>query len=150
MTSEWSPLDTGSHQDHVIAHVLGTTVLGYFIADEAAHLLLDIGFIWTIYLDAEMALLPQSVAINELPLDATARSELLADAALLHDGNRQANLKRMTHPPVDCLITEVACYAQAERRRVLLSGEEASLAVETSLADEELRVMAVATKGESA
>lgn len=142
MTPEWSPLDTDTHQDHVIAHVLGTTVLGYFIADEAAHLLLDIGFVWTIYVDSTMGLLPQSVAINELPLDATAKTELLADATLLHDGRDQVSLKRMAHAPVDCLITEVACYAQGERRRVLLHGEVSSLAIETSLADDEIKVAA--------
>lgn len=144
MTSTWSPLDTGTHQDHVIAHVLGTTVLGYFIIEEAAHLLLDIGFIWTIYADLEMALLPQSVAIKELALDADERNVLLDDATLLHDGREQGNLKRMTRAPVECLITEVACYAQGERRRLLLHGEDSSLAIETSLADEEFRVTAIA------
>ncbi|HEX8491745.1 MAG TPA: hypothetical protein VF658_02790 [Pyrinomonadaceae bacterium] len=145
MTPEWSPLDTSNHQDHVIAHVLGTTVLGYFVADEAAHLLLDIGFVWTIYVDTEMGLLPQAVAINELPINAAMKAELLDDATLLHDGGDAASLKQMTQPPVDCLISEVACYAQDERRRVLLHGEEASLAVETSLTDDEIRLTAVAS-----
>lgn len=143
MTSEWTPLDTNTHQDHVIAHVLGTTVLGYFVACEAAHLLLDIGFVWTIYVDAEMGLLPQAVAIGELSIDAEAKTELLADATLLHDGHDSSALKRMTQPPVDCLITEVTCYAQEERRRVLLHGEEANLAIETSLANDEFHLAAV-------
>lgn len=138
---DWSPLETGKHQDHVIAHVLGTTVLGFFIADEAAHLLLDIGFIWTIYVDAEMALLPQAVAIAELPLDATAKAELLEDVALLHDGRDSLVLKQMLPAPVTCLITEVTCDAQAERRRVLVHGEDANLAIETSLANNDLRVV---------
>jgi hypothetical protein len=142
MTPEWSPLDTNTHQDHVIAHVLGTTVLAYFIADEAAHLLLDIGFVWTIYVDSEMGLLPQSVAINELQLDSAAKTELLADAALLYDGREQLSLKQMAYAPVDCLITEVSCYTQGERRRVLLHGEVSSLAVETSLAGDEIKVAA--------
>lgn len=142
MTTEWSALDTGNHQDHVIAHVLGTTVLGYFVADEAAHLLLDIGFVWTIYVDTEMGLLPQAVAINELPLDAATKAELLDDATLLNNGSDAAALKQMTQPPVDCLITEVICYAQGERRRVLLRGEESSLAIETSLTDDEIRLTA--------
>lgn len=142
MTPEWSPLDTDTHQDHVIAHVLGTTVLGYFIADEAAHLLLDIGFVWTIYVDSAMGLLPQSVAINELPLDATAKTELLSDATLLHDGREPLSLKRIICAPVDCLITEVTCYAQDERRRVLLHGEVSSIAVETSLDGDEIKVAA--------
>lgn len=138
---EWSPLETGKHQDHVIAHLLGTTVLGSFIADEAAHLLLDIGFIWTIYADVEMGLLPQAVAIAELPLDATAKAELLEDATLLHDGRDPSLLKRMSPAPAACLITEVTCDAQAERRRVLVHGEEANLAIETSLANDDLRVL---------
>ena len=142
MTSEWSQLETSNHQDHVIAHTLGTTVLGYFVLDEAAHLLLDIGFIWTIYADTEMALLPQAVAINELPASVEAKSELVADATLLHDGRDLSRLKRMTPPPVECLITEVTCYALAERRRVLLQGEEASLFVETSLASDEIHLAA--------
>jgi hypothetical protein len=141
--TDWLPAATNTHQDHVIAHVLGTTVLGYFIADEAAHLLLDIGFIWTIYVDAEMALLPQSVAINELPLDAGTRAALFEDITLLHDGRADASLRQLMRAPVECLITEVTCYAQEERRRVLLRGEESSLAIETSLADDPLRVTAV-------
>lgn len=144
MTSEWSVLDTGTHQDHVIAHVLGTTVVGYLIADEAAHLLLDIGFIWTIYLDTQMGLLPQSVLIGELPLDAAAKAELLADATLLQDGGAGSAPKRMAQVPAVCLITEVTCYAQDERRRVLIGGEDSSLVVETSLADAQLRVTAAA------
>lgn len=137
--SNWSSVETNTHQDHVIAHVLGTTVLGYFIADEAAHLLLDIGFIWTIYVDTEMALLPQAVAVGELALDAQARAALLEDITLLHDGRDIVNPQRITPAPAGCLITEVACYAQDERRRVVLSGEEASLAIETSLAEDPLR-----------
>ena len=65
----WTQLETNTHQDHVIAHVFGATVLGWLIAGEAAHLLLDIGFLWTIYLDGEMNLLPQGVAIPELDAD---------------------------------------------------------------------------------
>jgi hypothetical protein len=147
MTPGWTPLETSRHQDHVIAHVLGTTVLGFFINDEAAHLLLDIGFVWTIYADCEMALLPQAIAINELSLDATAKAELLADAALLdtqHEG--PSSLKRITPAPVECLITEVTCAASLERRRVLLRGEEASLAVETSLASERMSIVAAASE----
>ncbi|HEX7998841.1 MAG TPA: hypothetical protein VF528_10665 [Pyrinomonadaceae bacterium] len=144
MTTLWSPLETNTHQDHVIAHVLGTTVLGYFIMDEAAHLLLDIGFIWTIYVDTEMALLPQSVAVNELALEAATRAALLEEITLLHDGREQPNLRQLTPAPVECLITEIACYSQGEQRRVVLRGEDASLAIETSLEDDDaLRVTTI-------
>jgi hypothetical protein len=123
---------------------MGATVVGYFIADEAAHLLLDIGFIWTIYLDAEMGLLPQSVLMGELPLDAATKAELLADATLLQDGGAASGLKRMAEVPAPCLIIEVTCYAQDERRRVLIGGEGSTLVVETSLADAQLQVTTVA------
>src|SRR3984893_19134266 len=83
---DWTEHETTKHQDHVIAHVLGATVLGWFIAGEAAHLLLDIGFLWTIYLDGEMNLLPQGVAISELDADELTSAdiaELAFDAQLL-------------------------------------------------------------------
>jgi hypothetical protein len=62
----WTVAETNTHQDHVIAHVIGATPLGHFIWDETAYLLLDIGFLWNIYLDMEMGLVPQSLAVAEL------------------------------------------------------------------------------------
>ena len=142
----WVPQETGKHQDHVIAHVVGATVLGHFIADEAAHVLLDIGFIWTIYLDGEMGLVPQAVAVSELDFDDSAKAELLADASLLHDEGRGASgLKRLTASPAECLVREVSFYADGERRRILITGEEESLAIETSLATGEISICAVPT-----
>ena len=82
----WTELETSTHQDHVIKHVIGATVLGWCVAGEAAHLLLDIGFLWTIYLDGEMNLLPQGVAIGELDGDeitSADRTELAFEAQLL-------------------------------------------------------------------
>ena len=43
MTDNWMPAETTTHQDHVIAHVMGATVLGYFVIDEVLYILLDIG-----------------------------------------------------------------------------------------------------------
>ena len=83
MTTDWSEKDTTTHQDHVIAHVIGATVLGYFIHDEALYVLLDIGFIWMIYVDGEMGLLPHPVAVGELDADEEKRSEIQADIELL-------------------------------------------------------------------
>ena len=60
----WTMAETNTHQDHVIAHVIGATPLGHFIWDETAYIVLDIGFIWNIYLDMQMGLLPQGVAIG--------------------------------------------------------------------------------------
>ena len=149
MLFNWSPQETSKHQDHVIAHVIGTTPLGFFIAGQAAHFLLDIGFIWTIYLDGEMGMVPQSVAISELDLDEDARAELLTDAQLLHDEGRhvqQEALRRFTPSPVDCLICEVSFYADGERRLILVSGEEESLLVETSLTTGGINVRAVSAQ----
>src|SRR5438093_10929039 len=107
-SSEWSPLETTTHQEHVIKHVIGATVLGWFVAGEAAHLLLDIGFVWTIYLDGEMNLLPQGVAISELDADeltAIDRTELSFDAdLLLSEGREASGLKRFAAAPETCLI----------------------------------------------
>lgn len=147
MALEWSPAETNTHQDHVIAHVVGATVLGYFVFDQAAHLLLDIGFIWTIFVDGEMGLVPQSMAIKELELEADAKTELLGDAQLLHDGRRETeSLKRMQAAPVGCLITEVGFYARGEdERRVLVAGEDADIAISTSLRTGEIQIEAIET-----
>jgi hypothetical protein len=134
MSSEWEPRETGTHQDHVIAHVVGATVLGYFEFDQAAYLLLDIGFIWMIFVDGEMGLVPQTMAISELELDADAKEELRADVQALHDDTHETQgFKRITPAPAGCLIKEVGFYERESNRRVLITGEEASLAVETSL-----------------
>src|SRR3982075_2714912 len=107
-SSDWTQCETTKHQDHVIAHVLGATVLGWFIAGEAAHLLLDIGFLWTIYLDGEMNLLPQGVAIAELDADeltSADKNTLAFDAQLLlNEGCDATGLKQFMGSPVECLI----------------------------------------------
>ena len=38
--------------------------MGHFVWDETAYLLLDIGFIWNIYLDGEMGLVQQTLAMT--------------------------------------------------------------------------------------
>ena len=135
----WSPQETSKHQDHVIAHVLDTTVLALFIADEAAHVLLDIGFIWTIYLDGEMGLLPQSVMVAELEQDEQIKAELLSDISLIHaEASTTTALKRFLLAPAECLIVDVSFYADGERRRILMTGEDACLAIETSLTTGEI------------
>ena len=65
----WTPAETNTHQDHVIAHVIGATPVGQFVWDETAYIVLDIGFIWNIYLDLEMGLVPHRLAISELEAD---------------------------------------------------------------------------------
>src|SRR5918997_797133 len=62
----WRAAETNTHQDHVIAHVIGASPLSHFVWDETAYLVLDIGFIWNVYLDGAMGLLPEQVAMTEL------------------------------------------------------------------------------------
>jgi hypothetical protein len=143
---DWTQLETTTHQDHVIAHVIGATVMGWFIAGEAAHLLLDIGFLWTIYLDGEMNLLPQGVAIPELDADeltSADKTEVAFDAQLLLSEGRDANgLKRFTASPVECLITTVEVFAANSDRRIFIQGETAGIRVEASLETSEVDVVA--------
>ena len=141
MIAEWAQQETDNYQDHVIEHVKGTTVLGFFIADEAIHLLLDIGFILTVYTDGQMALRIQSLCVSELPIEGYVKAELLNDVQLLHDEGRGAEgLAWMTPAPADCVIAEVSIYAQDDRRRVLLTGEDESLLIETALGTGEISV----------
>ena len=134
---DWTELETSTHQDHVIKHVLGATVLGWLIAGEAAHFLLDIGFLWTVYVDGEMNLLPQGVAIAELDADnltATDRTELALDAQqLLAEGREASGLKRFTAAPVECLIASVELFSSNSQRRIVVIGESANIEIETSL-----------------
>src|ERR1700693_2891644 len=136
---DFTQIETTTHQDHVIAHVLGATVLGWFIAGEAAHLLLDIGFLWTIYLDGEMNLLPQGVAISELDADeltSADKTEVAFDAQLLlSEGPDAAGLKHLTASPVECLINAVEFFAANSERRIAIHGDEGNIFVETSLED---------------
>ena len=108
----WTTADTNKHQDHVIAHVIGATPLEYFIHDETAYVLLDIGFIWNIYLDMEMGLVPERLALSELDVDA----ELL----------QRTN--------VECGPIESAeLFEDREERRLVLNCEQGQLIIETSL-----------------
>ena len=136
--------ETSTHQDHVIKHVLGATVLGWLIAGEAAHMLLDIGFLWTIYLDTEMNLLPQGVAIAELEgndLTSADRTQLAFDAdLLLQEGLDTQGLKRFTAAPVECLIDSVEVFGSDGQRLVVISGELATLRIETSIENAEIGV----------
>lgn len=144
MTSEWSERDTTTHQDHVIAHVIGATVLGYLIHDEALFVLLDIGFIWRIYVDGEMGLLPHPVAVSELDAGEEKRSEIQSDIdVLLRDGLRAHGLRQLTHAPVDCLIEEVTFHGRGDERRLLIAGEQQSLTIDMSVSSGRITVKEV-------
>ena len=115
----WTEGETNKHQDHVIAHVIGATPLEYFIHDETAYVLLDIGFIWNIYLDMEMGLVPERLAISELGVDAESLQKTkvecgpIESAELLEDG---------------------------QERRLVLNCELGQLIIETSLSHRWIRV----------
>jgi hypothetical protein len=124
-----------------VAHVLGATVLGYFEADDALHLSLDIGFIWTIFPDAEMGLLPESFALRELNISDAERARLAEDLRRLHDGDADAaTFSRLTPAPAGCLVEEVRLLAKDEMLRLEIQGETAALVVEASTLTGEMSV----------
>jgi hypothetical protein len=126
----WTQAETNTHQDHVIAHVIGATPLGHFIWDETAYVLLDIGFIWNIYLDGEMGLVPHSVAINELEADAGKKSELRSYVdQWLRSGNPKAS-------PIE----SVEFFESEDGRRLVLTCERGNVVIETSLSHRWTRI----------
>lgn len=141
MMEDWNQIATTTHQDHVIAHVIGATVLGHFVLDERLHILLDIGFVWSMFVDGEMGLLPHPVATTELELSNETRSGLGAeiDMLLAHPLHAQ-NLQHVTQPQVECVITEVNFFVSGDRRRLVVTGAEANLTIETSIETAEIRV----------
>ena len=98
MKTEWTFAETNTHQDHVIAHVIGATVLGHFVWDETAYLLLDIGFIWNIYLDGEMGLVPQSQAIAELKASEEFKRKIKSDIDSISRDVADGGLQQITVP----------------------------------------------------
>jgi hypothetical protein len=140
--TEWATLETTTHQDHVIAHVIGTTVLGYFVRDETAYLLLDIGFIWRTYLDGEMGLLPHPVAIAELEVDQATKNLLSADIDfLLREGTCAIGLELITAVAGESLLRSVEFFARENSRRLVLTCDDGKIVMETSLDNGELTIM---------
>jgi hypothetical protein len=128
MGDEWRESETTTHQDHVVAHVVGATVVGYFAAEEALHLLLDIGFYWVVYLDAGMTLLLESLALRELQLTDEVRARLVEDADALRRGDAQ-QLVFMRAAPAGCRVEAVESYENDARRKLVVRGEASSLEV---------------------
>src|SRR6185369_8474787 len=115
----WTALETNRHQDHVIAHVLGATPVSHFAHDETAYVVLDIGFIWNIYLDMEMGLVPERVAMSELGVDA----------------------ESLQKTEVECgPIESVDLFEDGQERRLVLHCEQGALTIETSLSHRWIRV----------
>ena len=139
MTEQWHSMETTTHQDHVIAHVIGTTVLGHIVLQDAVHLLLDIGFIWKIYVEGDMGLLPHPVAVAELEISDDARKRIAADIDLLLRGVRDVSaLGSLTPVSVDCRIEEVELLEGDDQRKLVLRGETANLELEMSVADDSI------------
>jgi hypothetical protein len=116
----WTPAETNTHQDHVIAHVIGASVLSCLVWDETAYLLLDIGFIWNVYLDLEMGLLPETLALAELKLE--------------EDRRRWEDVS--TPSP----IQSVDVFQSEDGRRLVLNCEAASITLETSFTTREIHM----------
>jgi hypothetical protein len=115
----WTTLETNRHQDHVIAHVIGATPASHFAHDETAYVVLDIGFIWNIYLDMEMGLVPERVAMSELGVDA----------------------ESLQKTDVECgPIESVELFEDGQERRLVLHCEQGALTIETSLSHRWIRV----------
>jgi hypothetical protein len=135
----WAPLETSTHQDHVIAHVVGATIRGYLLFDETAYLLLDIGFVWNIYLDGEMGLVPHPVFVKELNVSEDTRREVSLDVDLSL-GERSEELTRMTRV-TGSPIQSVQIFVREPLRRVVIACEDDRLTLETSLKTGEVKVM---------
>jgi hypothetical protein len=115
----WTTAETNKHQDHVIAHVIGATPLEHFIHDETAYVMLDIGFIWNIYLDMEMGLVPERMALSELNADADS----------------------LEKTSVECgPIESVELFEDGQERRLVLNCEHSAWVIETSLSHRWIRV----------
>jgi len=141
VTDPWEPNETTTHQDHVIAHVIGATVLGYFVFDEVLYILLDIGFLWAIFLDGQMTLLPHPVAVSELEIDEQLREGVKTDIGVLLSDNPAAHqLLRMKPSPVFCQLKDVSFFKRGDQRRLTLTGEESNLAIVTSLDTAEIKI----------
>jgi len=138
--SEWTVAETNTHQDHVIAHVIGATVVGYFVWDETAYLLLDIGFIWNIYLDGEMGLVPQSQAIAELEASEEFKREIKSDIDSISQDVADGTLQALSVPNLTSPLQTVDFELRENSRRLVLTCEETTLVVETSLDNAEVKI----------
>ena len=144
MTEQWQSMETTTHQDHVIAHVIGTTVLGHIVLHDAVHLLLDIGFVWKIYVEGDMGLLPHPVAVAELDISEDARKGIVADIDLLLRGVRDVSALSSLQPvSVECRIEEVELLESGDRRKLVLNGETANLEFEMSVAEDSISLAEV-------
>ena len=131
----WTELETSTYQHHVIKHVIGATVLGWFIGEDSVHFVLDVGLLWTVYVNAEMNLMALFVAIEDLESDELPKSvvdELMTDAQTLIDQGREASgLKRFTAASVGCLVDEINLFSADSQRRIVIHGETGTIEIRT-------------------
>jgi hypothetical protein len=131
----WTELETSTYQHHVIQHVIGATVLGWFVAEDTIHFVLDIGLLWTVYVNAEMNLMAVFVAIEDLESEELPKpiiDELTSDAQTLMDQGREASgLKRFTATSVGCLVEEVNLFGADGQRRIVIHGELGTIEIRT-------------------
>jgi hypothetical protein len=141
----WTELETSTYQHHVIQHVIGATVLGWFIAEDAVHFVLDVGLLWTVYVNAEMNLMALFVAIEDLESEELPKpviDELMSDAQTLIDQGREASgLKRFTAASVGCLVEEVNLFGADAQRRIAIQGEVGTIEIRTSTDDGLINVL---------
>ena len=128
--NNWTAAETNTHQDHVIAHVVGATPLGHFIEDETVYIVLDIGFIWNIFLDMEMGLVPHSVAISELEVDESEKRRLRSYV----DELMAAESAEMSP------IQSVEFFADGEERGLIINCERERVIIDTSLTERWTRI----------
>lgn len=133
----WTTAETNTHQDHVIAHVIGATPLGHFIWDETAYLLLDIGFIWNIYLNMEMGLVPHPMAITELEADGSLKNELRSDIDRLMRGESPVWMTAVDNATP---IESIELFESEDSRRLVLNCEQREIVVENSSITREFRI----------
>src|ERR1041384_1026960 len=132
----WTELETSTYQHHVIQHVIGATVLGWFKAEDAVHFVLDVGLLWTVYVNAEMNLMALFVAIEDLESEELPKAvieELMRDAQTLIDQGREASgLKRFTAASVGCLVEEINLFSADSQRRIAIQGELGTIEIRMS------------------
>jgi hypothetical protein len=100
-------------------------VLGHFVWDETAYLLLDIGFVWNIYLDGEMGLVPETLATSEL------RTAI---------GDDFEDVTRADSVPNPSPIQSVDFFEHDDGRRLTLNCESGALVLETSFSTRDIRI----------
>jgi hypothetical protein len=99
MMSDPTQIPLSKHQDHVVKHVLGCTLLGVYSQPGHLHILLDIPFLWSVDADGAMALVQDEEAVNEFHEPAEKIAELIAEIQTLHDAGPDAEGVRHFQPP---------------------------------------------------